>query len=81
MSIENKYKKIVVSGKRKTAVARAMISGGSGKVTINGKNIESLNKFDRLQLKEPIKIAEKVLGKIDFDVQIKVKEKKWKKKT
>lgn len=72
MSVENKYKKIIVSGKRKTAVARAMITGGSGKITINGKEISSLNIFDKLQMQEPIKIAESVLGKIDFDVKIKV---------
>ncbi|MCW8966060.1 MAG: 30S ribosomal protein S9 [Candidatus Pacearchaeota archaeon] len=72
MSIENKYKKILVSGKRKRAIARAKINGGNGKVTLNGKDINSLNTFDKLQMQEPIKIAEKILGKNDFDVDIKV---------
>jgi small subunit ribosomal protein S9 len=72
MNIENKYKKIIVSGKRKRAVARAKINTGDGKVIVNGKNINALNIFDKLQMQEPIKIAEKILGKNDFDVDIKV---------
>ena len=65
--------KIIKSGKRKTAVARASISSGSGKVTINKKNYENLHKFDYLKIKEPLLIAEKILGKLNFDVSIKVK--------
>ena len=65
--------KIIKSGKRKTAVARATIVSGSGKVTINKKNYENLHKFDYLKIKEPLLIAEKILGKLNFDVSIKVK--------
>lgn len=61
----------VVSGKRKTAVARAAIKSGSGKVIINGKKIEVFNYFDRLKMEEPIRIAQNVFGKLDFDVDIK----------
>ncbi|MEN7982514.1 MAG: 30S ribosomal protein S9 [Nanoarchaeota archaeon] len=70
MSIENKYKKIIVSGKRKTAVARAIITEGSGKIKINNKKIEILTMFDRLKLEEPVRIAEKILGQNNFDVNI-----------
>ena len=72
MSIENKYKKIIVSGKRKTAVARALIYEGTGEVTINGKNIDALNNFDRLQIQEPLRIAETILEKINFNVRVKM---------
>ncbi len=66
-------KKIIASGKRKTAIARAVISEGSGKITINNKNPENYQEFDKLRVKEPIIIAEKILGKKDFDVVITVK--------
>lgn len=65
--------KIITSGKRKRAVARAIITEGSGKVTYKDQDYKSLQLFDRLKLEEPVRIAEKVLGKIDFDVQITVK--------
>lgn len=62
--------KIVTSGKRKGAVARAMIKEGDGKIKINKKNYELLHLFDRLRIEEPIKIYEKVLGKINLDADI-----------
>ena len=63
----------MASGKRKTAIARAEIKLGSGKVTINKKNYEHFHKFDILRMREPLMIAEKVLGKINFDVIISVR--------
>ena len=65
--------KMFVSGKRKTSVARAIISKGSGKVIINEKKYENLQIFDKLRISEPLRITEKVLGKIDFDVKINVR--------
>ena len=66
-------KKIVASGKRKTSVAKTILTEGSGKVTINEKDYNSLYMFDKLKIAEPLKIAEKVLGKINFDAIINVK--------
>ena len=71
--IDKKYKKEYSSGKRKSAVARAIINAGSGKVTFNGKNHKTLQLFDRLKLEEPLRIAKKVLGKNEFDVKVFVK--------
>ena len=65
--------KIVVSGKRKTAVARAVLTEGDGKITINQKDYENLQRLDKLKIEEPLRIAESVLGKIKFDVAISVK--------
>lgn len=65
--------KIITSGKRKTAIAKATLTEGSGKITINGKNYQNLHTFDRLKMQEPIKIAEQVLGKLNFNVEISVK--------
>jgi small subunit ribosomal protein S9 len=65
--------KIIASGKRKTSVARAVLVSGSGKVTVNKKDLESLQMFDKLRIQEPLKIAESVLGKTNFDVSINVR--------
>lgn len=62
--------RIIASGKRKTSVARAVIKEGTGKVNLNKNNYENLQMLDRLRLEEPLKIAEKILGKINFDVAI-----------
>ena len=64
---------IVTSGKRKTAIARAALVEGSGKIKINKKNYETLALLYKLKLDEPLKIAEKILGKINFDVSINVR--------
>ncbi len=65
--------KIIQSGKRKTAVARAVLVEGNGKITINKKDYKTLNLFDKLQIEEPIRIAQRVLGRINFDATITVK--------
>ncbi len=65
--------KTISSGKRKTSVARAVLTEGSGKININKKNYKNLQKFDKLKIEEPLKIAEKILGNLSFDVNISVK--------
>lgn len=73
VEIDKKYKKVFASGKRKTAVAKAVVTSGNGKVLYNKKDYKNLNMFDRLHLEEPIKIAEAILGKLLFDVEITVR--------
>jgi len=70
MNIE---KNIIVSGKRKTAIAKAMIKKGSGKILINRVPYENLDFFKKLTLEEPIEIAKRVLGKIEFDIYVNIK--------
>ena len=65
--------RIIASGKRKRAVARAMISDGTGKVTINKKDHNALAMLERLKIEEPLRITQAVLGKLNFDVKINVK--------
>ena len=65
--------KIIASGKRKTAVARAILIEGSGKIRVNKKDYKNLQMFDKLKIEEPLRIAEKILGKLNFDVFINVK--------
>ncbi len=65
--------RIIESGKRKTSIARATIAEGTGKITINKRTYNNLQEFDRLKIKEPIAIAEQILGKVNFDVSITVR--------
>ena len=66
--------KIIASGKRKRAVARAtLLTNGSGKISVNNKNYKTLQMFDRLKIEEPLRIAENILGKLNFDVSISVR--------
>jgi len=58
---EVKKKIITISGKRKTAIAKATIKEGTGIVKINKKPIETFSFFRRLSLIEPLRIAENVL--------------------
>jgi len=67
MKIEEK---IVVSGKRKRSVARAVISNGTGKITINKMPYELLSNLRRLMIAEPLRIAEEKLGKINYDIEV-----------
>ncbi len=65
---------IVESGKRKSAVARAVLKKkDKGRITINEKPFQNLKMFERLKIEEPLRIAEKILGKIDFGVEINVR--------
>jgi small subunit ribosomal protein S9 len=67
-------KKITVSGKRKTAIAKATIKEGTGKVTINKNPYQILpSLFHRLMIKEPLEIAKNVLGDLKFDIAVDVR--------
>ena len=65
--------KIVVSGKRKTAIAKATIESGSGVVTFNKKPLGFLSNLQQLEINEPLIIAKDVLGKLDFNIALNVK--------
>lgn len=58
MEIERK----IISGKRKTAVAKIRIKPGTGNIIYNGMPYTELNLFHRLALAEPLKIYEKEFG-------------------
>lgn len=64
---------MVISGKRKTAIAKATINEGSGKIIINKKPLKFFPELQQLELLEPIRIAEEILGKISFDISINVR--------
>lgn len=64
---------LVVSGKRKTSVAKATIKQGSGKITIDKKPLSFFPELKQLELKEPLAIAKDVLGELKFDISVNVK--------
>lgn len=71
MNILNRY---VASGKRKSAIAKAVIKEGKGRITLNKIPYENLlSSFHVLMLKEPVEIAKKVLGEFKYDIAITVR--------
>jgi ribosomal protein S9 len=53
----------------KTAVARALITRGDGRVSINKKDYKTFELFEKLKIEEPLRIAESILKKLDFDIK------------
>ncbi|HLD98514.1 MAG TPA: 30S ribosomal protein S9 [Candidatus Nanoarchaeia archaeon] len=64
---------MIVSGKRKTSIAKASIFPGSGKVTINNIPHNKLFNFHKLMIDEPLIIAKKNLKTLDYDLKVSIK--------
>lgn len=65
-------KVLVTSGKRKTAIARATIKAGKGKIRLNKKPVEIIEpELVRKFISEPIVIAKKLSEKVDINVDAK----------
>lgn len=59
------------SGKRKTAVARASVKKGTGKVRINSKPVEIWTpELAKLKIMEPLMLAPEQAAKVDIDVSV-----------
>lgn len=59
------------SGKRKTAIARATVRPGSGRVRINKKPLELIEpELIRLKIMEPFELAPDLRDKVDVDVKV-----------
>ncbi|MFC4359197.1 30S ribosomal protein S9 [Halobium salinum] len=58
------------SGKKKTAVARATVRDGSGKIRVNSQPVELVEpELSRLKMLEPFRIAgEDLRGQVDIEV-------------
>jgi small subunit ribosomal protein S9 len=64
-------KVINVSGKRKTAVARATVKNGKGRVRINSVPLEIHEpELARLKMMEPLELAGDRVVKVDIDVSV-----------
>lgn len=65
-------KVVVASGKRKTAIARAVVRKGDGRLRVNKTPIEIYQPaLARLKILEPVIIADKRFTKLDVDVDVK----------
>lgn len=68
VNMENE-KFITTKGKRKKAVARAVIKEGKGRVKINNVPLENFQpEFYRMKIMEPLMIGESVAVKVDIEV-------------
>ncbi len=61
----------MISGKRKSAIAKVRVIAGNGKVTFNGVPYQNLYFFHNLSIREPIEVFEHVMGKMPVDLIIK----------
>jgi small subunit ribosomal protein S9 len=66
-------KNLVVSGKRKTSIAKASIKEGNGKILINKVPYQNLDFFKKLMIEESVEITKRVLGSFNFDIQVTVR--------
>ena len=59
------------SGKRKTAVARAVIAEGSGKIRVNSVPIDAyVPELAKLKIMEPVTLAPEMFAKVDITVSV-----------
>ena len=62
---------VLTSGKRKTAIARATIRDGKGRVRINKVPVELYNpEMARNMIMEPLIMAKELANKVDIDVNV-----------
>ncbi len=68
---KKKSKSIVVSGKRKTAIARATLNQGTGKVKINNVPLDLyVPKVYKMRIEEPLILAGDVRNNVDISVNV-----------
>ncbi len=63
---------IMTAGKRKTSVAKVRLTNGSGKVHYNNGIIDNMKMFHKLSLLEPIRLYENTIGKMPYDIYLKI---------
>ena len=62
---------LVTSGKRKTAIAKATIKPGKGRIRINKIPVEIFQpEMAKLMLMEPLLIARDLVKEVDIDVEV-----------
>lgn len=67
-----RQEKVIASGKRKRAIAKAAIKQGTGIIIVNKQPYQNLPFFRKLIVQEPTEIAKQVLGNFNFDLDVKV---------
>ncbi|WP_455278177.1 30S ribosomal protein S9 [[Eubacterium] cellulosolvens] len=68
--MSEKKKVMIISGKRKTAVAKAVLKSGAGKITFNNYPINLVNpETARMKLMEPLIVAGEKAKSIDIKIK------------
>jgi len=65
-----KKKILQAVGKRKKAVARAAIRAGSGIIRINSKLLDTIERYRRMRISEPLILSGDLAKKVDIDVNV-----------
>ena len=66
-----KKKNIFATGKRKKAIARAIITEGKGMVRINAVPLDNIMpRYKRMRMQEPIVLAGDIAATVDIDVLV-----------
>lgn len=64
-------KPIHISGKRKTAIARATIKAGNGIIRINSQLLDTMEpRNKRLRIQEPLLLSGDIANKVDIQVNV-----------
>ena len=64
-------KTFIASGKRKTAIAKASVKEGTGKVKVNNVPVDQYQPaLYRLRVQEPLILAEGTMSKVDISVRV-----------
>lgn len=64
-------KVVVASGKRKSAIARAIVRAGTGMVTVNSMLLDNYQPaISRMKMQEPLILASDSALKVDIDINI-----------
>jgi small subunit ribosomal protein S9 len=68
--LSEKKKVMIISGKRKTAVAKAVLRSGAGKITFNNYPLNLVNpETARMKLMEPLLVAGEKAKNIDIKIK------------
>jgi small subunit ribosomal protein S9 len=63
-------KTVVVSGKKKEAIGKAVVREGNGVIRINKKRLETFPWLLRTYISEPVILAEDFVKKVNIDITI-----------
>lgn len=68
---QKKKKTLIVVGKRKKAIARAIVREGGGAIMINSLPLDAVQpRYIQMRLKEPATLAGENAKKVDIDVKV-----------
>ena len=69
--VEKKQKITIITGKRKTSLARARLKEGAGKITINNVPLDIYQpEYTRLKIREPLILAGDLTKKVDININV-----------